>query len=68
MQGFVDNGGEVLNEAKVKWKENTDVLAAVSMLCPCVVPSETGTKLSLSLNNLTFLNIYEMFKKHSQVS
>ena len=61
MQGFVDNGREVLNEAKVKWKENTDVLAAVSMRCPCVVLSETGAKLSLSLNNLTF-------QKHSQVS
>ena len=36
MQGFVDSGREVLNEAKVKWKEDTGVLAAVSMLCSCL--------------------------------
>ena len=42
MQGFVDSGREVLDEAKLKWKENTEVLAAVSMLSPCVVPSEMG--------------------------
>ena len=42
MQGFVDSGREVIDEAKVKWKENTEVLAAVSILCPYVILYEMG--------------------------